>query len=285
MSPSPPASGGDTSSPYGSVGARPPHVVLLREPARFDAPSVAAVLAGRSKIDAQSWLPVVRRSWGILAEPSAAEDAESLAAALTAAGRAALAVPVGLLEEPAPPVTVTKGELAGDGFDIIAGKVNAQRERLNWAHMSVLSAGAVSSTDLKTVTEGPSVAEKSARLALTMTTGLPLLGGKGKTRRVVEERRVPYIDMLFVAPARRVRILAADFDYAALGDKMSYSAELNFRALVSALAAAAPGALRSRGARGVLAKSPSGELAYESFEDVSREERWLLALVSLKAAL
>lgn len=264
---------------------RLPHVVLLREPAKFDAPSVASVLAGRSKLAAENWLPVVRRSWGIVAEPSAAEDAEALAAALTSAGLAALAVPVGLLEEPAPPVTVTKGELAGDGFDVTAGKVNAQRERLNWAHMTVLSAGAVSSMSQKTVTEGPSVGEKAARLALTMTTGLPLLGGKEKSRQVVEERRVPFIEMLFLAPARRVRILAAEFDYAALGDKMSYSAELNFRALVAALAAAAPGALRSKGARAILAKAPSGELAYESFEDVTREERWLLALAALKASL
>ena len=267
------------------MNERPPHVVLLRAPAKFDAPSAAAVLAGRSKLSVENWLPVVRRSWGILAEPSAAEDAEALAAALTSAGLTALAVPVSLLEEPAPAVTVTKGELAGDGFDITAGKANTQRERLNWAHMTVLSAGAVSSTSLKTVTEGPSVAEKSVRLGLTMATGLPLMGGKDKTRQVIEEKRVPFIEMLFLAPARRVRILAAEFDYAALGDKMSYSAELNFRALVAALAAASPGALRSKGTRAILAKAPSGELAYESFEDVAREERWLLALASLRAAL
>ena len=267
------------------AGARPPHAVLLRELARFDAPSVAVVLATRSKLTSENLLPVVRRSWGIVAEPSSAEEAEALASALSAAGRSAIAVPVSLLEEPAPAVLVTKGELAGDGFDVTAGKAHAQRERLNWAHMKVLSAGAVSSTSLKTVTEGPSVAEKSVRLGLTMATGLPLMGGKEKSRQVVEERRTPFIEMLFVAPARRVRILAAEFDYTALGAKMSYSAELNFRALVSELAANAPGALRAKGVRAILSKAPSGELAYESFEDVQREERWLLALAALEAAL
>ena len=110
------------------------------------------------------------------------------------------------------------------------------------------------------------------------------MGGKTKTRQVVEERRIPFIEMLFVSPARRIRILAAEFDYTALGTKMSYSAELNFRALVCEFALHAPGALRGKGARALLAKAPSGELAYESFEDVQREERWLLALDTLAAA-
>ena len=88
-----------------------------------------------------------------------------------------------------------------------------------------------------------------------------------------------------MAPARRLRILAAEFDYSALGTKMSYSAELNFRALVAELEARAPAALRGKGARAILAKAPSGEMSYDSFEDVQAEERWLLALSSLEAGL
>ena len=264
---------------------RPKHCVLLRDSARFDAPSVAVVLAGRSKLTAENLLPVVRRGWGILAEGAPAEETEALAQALTAAGRPALAAPASLIEEPASPVTVTKAELSGDGFDITAGKAHAERERLVWTHLKVLSAGAVTSTNLKTVTEGPSLAEKSVRLGVTLATGLPMMGGKTTTRQVNEEVRVPFIELCFDNPARRVRILAAEFDYAALGAKMSYSAELNFRALVAELAARAPGALRARGARAILEKAPSGALAYESFDDATREERWLLTLAALKAAL
>ncbi|PIR18483.1 MAG: hypothetical protein COV48_07265, partial [Elusimicrobia bacterium CG11_big_fil_rev_8_21_14_0_20_64_6] len=93
--------------------ARPPHAVVLRAPARFDARAVSAVLAGRSSLPAESWLPAVRRGWGILAEPSAAEEAEALAAAFSAAGIAAVAVPVGLLEEPPAATPVSKAELSG----------------------------------------------------------------------------------------------------------------------------------------------------------------------------
>lgn len=263
---------------------RPPHAALLRASAGFDPRLVAAVLAKRSALSAESWLPVVRRSWGIVAEPSAAEDAEALAAALTAAGQPAIAAPVSLLEEPPPPVFVTKAELSGDGFDVLAGR-GAQAERLTWTHLKVVSAGAVSESGLKTVTEGPTIAEKSVRLGMTLATGLPLLGGKGKTRQVAEVRRAPFIDLLFAAPARRLRILAEGFDYTALGPAMSYSAELNFRKLAAELCARAPSALRSRGARGVLAKAPSGAIDYESFDDVQREERWLSALAALEAAL
>lgn len=239
---------------------RPPHAALLRAPAVFDPRLVAAVLAKRSELSAESWLPVVRRSWGIVAEPSAAEDAEALSAALTAAGQPAVAAPVSLLEEPPPAVLVTKAELSGDGFDVLAGR-GAESGRLTWTHLKVVSAGAVMESGLKTVTV------------------------KGKPRQVTEVRRTPFIDLLFVAPARRLRILAEGFDYAALGPGMSYSAELNFRKLAAELCARAPSALRSKGARGVLAKAPSGALDYESFDDVQREERWLSALLALEAAL
>jgi hypothetical protein len=266
-------------------GVRPPHAVLLRAPTRFDMKAVAAVLAGRGQLTAENWLPVVRRCWGIVAEPSVAEEAEALASALVSAGLAAVAVPVSLLEEPPAALVVTKADLAGDGFDIMAGRAGAEAQRLVWTHMKVLSAGAVSETSHKTVTEGPSAGEKAVRLGASLVTGLPLMGGKTKTRQVTEERRTPFIEMLFVSPARRIRIFAAEFDYTVLGPKMSYSAELNFRALVTELAARAPGALRGKGARAILAKAPSGELAYESFDDAQREERWLLALDALGAAL
>ncbi len=118
-----------------SVGVgRPPHAVVLRSPARFDAQAVATVLAGRGHLPAETLLPVVRRSWGIVAEPSAAEEAEALASALTAAGLAAVAVPVSLLEEPPAAIIVTKAELSGDGFDVLAGRGGAERERLVWTH-------------------------------------------------------------------------------------------------------------------------------------------------------
>ena len=227
-------------------------------------------------------MPALRRDWGILMEPSPAEEAEALADALTKAGQPAIAVPISLLEYPPAPMTVAKAELAGDGFDVVAAEGS---ERLSWSRLRVISAGAVSHSDLKSVTEGPSLAEKSVRLGLTMATGLPLMGGKAKTRQVLTQRRESFIELIFVEPARRVRIMAGHFDYAALGDKMSYSAELNFRALVGELAGRAPAALRCKGARGVLAKAPSGELAYESFEELEREERWLLALAVLGAAL
>ncbi|UPT75635.1 MAG: hypothetical protein M0D55_08170 [Elusimicrobiota bacterium] len=45
-------------------GARPPHAVLLREPARFDPQTTAVVLASSAGLPAETLLPVVRRGWG-----------------------------------------------------------------------------------------------------------------------------------------------------------------------------------------------------------------------------
>jgi hypothetical protein len=136
------------------------------------------------------------------------------------------------------------------------------------------------------VTEGPSAGARAARLGQTQATGMPLPGAKGKTKTVSEESRTPFVELVFGEPERRLRIVAAEFDYAAaLGDRMGYSAELNFRALVRELASLAPAAaLRSKGARAILAKAPSGESAYESFEDQTNELRWLLTLSALRAA-
>ena len=236
--------------------------VLLRSPS-FDPSAVCAVLGARTALPPETLLPVVRRGWGLLPEPSSEEGAKSLAAELSAAGQLAVAVPASLVEEPPRPAAVTRAELSGDGLDVLQGRAGAERRRFGWTKLAVLAAGAVVEKTAKSV----SVSVRAR-----------------KTRRVEDEKRTPFIELLFAEPAARLRIVAAEFDYSALGDRMSYSAELNFRALVEELGRRAPGALRSKGARAILAKAPSGESSYESFEDCGAELRWLLTLSALKAA-
>ncbi len=66
---------------------------------------------------------------------------------------------------------------------------------------------------------------------------------------------------------------------------MGYGAETNFHALLEELVARAPAALRGKGTRAMLARRPAGDSFYESLDDLEREERWLLTLAALKAAL
>ena len=269
-------------------GARPPHAVLVRSPDQFSAQAVAGVRARREKVPALDLAGPARRAWGVVAESVPAEEAEALAADLTAAGQTALAVPASLLEAPAEPILVAKAEFSSEGFDIVAGRANAARERLAWPRLAAICAAGIEERSTRTVTETTPVemGEQAVRLGLTMATGIPLMKSATQKKRVVETRdRALALDLLFLEPARRLRVDARAVDFSVLGAQMTYGAETNFLALVEDLVARAPRALRGKGTRALLARRPAGESLYESFEDLAREERWLLTLAALRVAL
>lgn len=269
-------------------GDRPPHAVLVRDPERFAAPAVAAVLGRRAGAPALDFVASARRAWGLVAESLPAADAEALAADLTAAGQPALAAPSSLLEETPPPTTVAKCELSGDGFDLVSGRANAAPERFSWTKLAALCAGAVEERTTATVVEGGGpreATERAVRLGLTVATGLPLMKAKAETKRVVERvERALVLDLLFLEPSRRLRVDARSFDFSVLGPRMTYAAEPNFLALLEELGSRAPAARRGRGTRALLARQPAARSLYESYEDLAREERWLLTLAALRAA-
>ena len=271
-----------------SEGGRPPHAVLVRSPEKFLPTAVASVLAKRAKAPALDFVAPIRRAWGVIAESLPAEAAEELAAELTSASQPALAAPTSLLETPPPPIQVAKAEFSGDGFDLVSGRANAAPERLSWTRLSALCAGGLEVRTTTTVTETApmEMGEKAVRLGLTMATGIPMMGSKKEVKRVVETKdRALMLDLLFLGPSRRLRVDARAFDYSVLGPKMGYGAEVNFHALLEELAARAPAALRGKGTRAMMARRPAGESYYESLDDLEREERWLLTLAALRAAL
>jgi hypothetical protein len=269
-------------------GERPPHAVLVRAPDKFAPMAVAGVLAKRAKAPALDFVASARRAWGVVAESLPAAEAEALAKDLSAAGQEALAVPASLLETPAEPVSVSKAEFSAEGFDLVAGRAHAAPERLAWPRLAAICAAGIEERTSKTVTETAAVevGEQAVRLGLTMATGIPLMKSAKQTKRVVETRdRALILDLLFVEPARRLRIDPRAFDFSVLGAKMGYGAEVNFLALVEDLFARAPRALRGKGTRALLGRRPAAESFYESLDDLAREERWLLSLSTLRAAL
>lgn len=271
-----------------SGGERPAHAVLLRHPEAFSVPALAAVLARRARVPALDMIPAARKGWGLAAESLPAAEAEALAAALTAAGLDALAVPANLLEEVPAAVSATKAGFSRDSFELVAGREHAAPESFAWARLTLICAAAVEVRRVATVTEttGPAMAEQAVRLGLTMATGLPLIKKKVEVQRQVETRdRRLFLDLVFTGPARRVRVDAGEFDYSVLGPRKGYGAELNFSALIEDLTSRAPKALRGRGTRAILGRGPSAETLYESVEDLGREERWLLSLSALNAVL
>ena len=268
--------------------SRPDQAVLVRLVEKFSASTVASVLGHRAKAPALDFVVSLRRSQGLVAPVLAAVDADALAAALTQAGQDAIAAPTSLIEELPEPVLVSKADLAGDGFDLVAGPQNAVARRYSWGELAALCAGAVETKTVKTVTEGGSssdVAKRAMRLGLTMVTGVPMLGGKTEKKRdIASTDRALTLDMLFVNPTRRLRIVARAFNFGLLGPQMAHTAEANFSILCKEIAAHAPGALRGKGMRGVLA-GRLGDAFFESLADLEGEERWLLNLAVLHAAL
>jgi hypothetical protein len=271
-----------------SAEGRPPHAVLVRSPEKFSAVTVAAVLAARAQKPALDFALSARRAWGVVAEGEEAQSAHTLAALLTEKGQAAVAAPSSLLESPAAAVVALKAELGREGFELTAAKGEGEPERLPWSRLSVICAAAfeVRQSRVVTGTTPTEMTERAVRLGLTMVTGLPLMKSKTQTKTVVESKdRALQLDLLFIEPPRRVRIDARAFDYSLLGGAMGYGAEANFLALLSELAARAPQALLGQGTRALLSKAPASQSLYESLEDLEREERWLLSLSVLRAAL
>ncbi len=264
---------------------RPPHAAVLRRPEQFQPGAVAAVLARRAKAPALDFIGPARRNWGVIAEALPAEEAQALAAELSCAGLDAAAIPQSLLESPPEAELVSKIELSGDGLDVVSGPANLAPARLSWTRLAALCAAALETRDKKSIVEGPNLGAKAARLGLALATGMPLPLGGGEKKRIVETRdRVLRLDMVFLNPARTLRIEAERFDYSVLGERMLHGAEVNFALLLAELAARAPRALRGRGTRAVLERRPSAERLYDSLDDLGREERWLATLAALGGA-
>jgi hypothetical protein len=271
-----------------SEAERPPHAVLVRSPERFSPQAVADVLARRARALTLDVLPQVRRSWGLVLSSAPAEEASALAAELTAAGQPAIAAPASLLEAPAEPTAAKKLSFSRDGLDVFVGAGENEPERLPWARLAALCAAGFETRSRTTVAEGGAgeLAAKAVRLGITLATGIPLGSSSARKERVVETRdRAQILDLAFLEPSRLVRVEAERFDYGVLGARMAYSAEVNFRELLAELAARAPGALRGKGTRAVLAKRPAAESTYDSLEHLRGEELWLLSLSALRAAL
>ncbi len=263
--------------------------VLVRSIEKFSPAAVAAVLGRRAGVHALDYAVSLRRSWGLVASSLPAVEADALSADLTSAGQAAIAAPNSLLEELTEPILVSKADLVNDGFDLVAGPKNAVAQRYSWAQLAAVCAGAVETKTTTMVSEAASsgdAAKRVVRLGLTMVTGIPLMGGAKaeKKREISSTDRAMTLDLLFVNPTRRLRIVARSFNFGVLGAKMAHTADANFAILISELIGHAPSALRGKGTRAFLAGRP-GEAFYESLGDLEGEERWLLNLAVLNAAL
>ncbi len=245
-----------------------PFHVLLAQPERLEPMALARVLAAIRGTPVQDQVLGAKRSWGIVGEDLSEAEARELVGALRAADVECLACRSASLAELPEAEPVTKR----DGIPDVPPTL-------------IAAAGiTVTSTTKRTVKGGPSPAQKAIGTAIMMSTGIPLkLGGKKRTVQKTEtqEDLVFCLDLVYEAPARRLRVVASEFDYSFLGARKLYQALGNCKLLLGEVAEGAPDAWQNHGTQVLRQNQPISTMGYGSLEDLEREERWLLTLRAL----
>lgn len=262
------------------------YVVLLKTQELLEFPRLAEALATIRKQPVQDMVNVAKAAWGILGEGLDEAAARDLAGRLGAEGLDAVAVPAGLMEDPPPALRALRAEIETESLSLL-GEAGSWM-RVPWTRVVLVAAAGFRQVMSKAApAEGPGMVQKMVNLGIFMTTGLPIQVGpkKRESPKAVEQADlVLFLDLIFREPDGRARIDAQNFDYSCLRERMAYSAFENFKQLVGEAVRMAPEALRSRGARVMLAGRPLREMGYQSLADIERESRWLLTLRALKLA-
>jgi hypothetical protein len=239
--------------------------VILTNPAEREPMQVAKAMAAIHKTPMQDQITAAKNGWGILAKNLPAAEAQSLVEKLSQAGLKSKAVASLVPLPEAQPLTRWDAAITEKLVLIAAAGVTT------------------TSTTTKTVKEGPNAAQKILSTGILLSTGLPIkIGG---TERTVEKTQQHselnfYLDLIYKDPWRRVRIDAQRFDYSFLKERKLYFLMGNFKLMVGDLTQSAPSAWRNHGTRVLLDNKPVQTMGYESLDDLDRETRWLLTLIS-----
>lgn len=261
------------------------YAVLLAGDAALRPADLARALAAARQVPVLDLMGPMRRAWGIVEEGVTKGAAEETARVLGAAGLEALAVPAELLEDLPPPQRATR--LAFSAGDLAYAEREAPERRAAWKRLGLVAAAALTQATPPAAAAGDpaAAAKKLIKTGITLMTGMPTSLGLApkpveRTAAVVEQ--VYVVDLLLKDPAERLRIEGGRFDFSCLGARKGYNILANVKVLVGQLAAAAPAAALSVGARVLLEGRPLREMGYEGLADLEREERWRLTLAALK---
>ena len=249
-----------------TAGEKLPEQVLL-----------AKALEGALKLDRDTAAMAARRGRGVLGRGLEEAAADAVLEACAALGLPAFKLDEASLPALRPAAAARKAVLEGGAAVLTAGGTLISAAP---ADITALAGGPVRHEVTSTVktTEGPSAGEKAVRLGIMAATGLPI--GLGKNKEVSKEVKSTelsfYLDVL-LADGARLRAHSDDFDFSGLKEKKTYSSQVNFRLLCADLAAFAPGAWKSSGLLAMLEGRPLAPAAYDSLEELEREELRLLA--------
>lgn len=262
--------------------------VILEKPEHLVLPAIGQILSWFRKVPLQDAQRDARYCWGILAEDLDRKSADDLVARLKEAGLGGLAVSKEALERPAKPQLLSKAHWEAEGLRVEFREGGGTASAL-FSRLVVIAAAGFNQATTVTIKEvqGPSAGQQAMNMGVMMATGLPIKIGKQKKeveREVETTDLVFYMDLILDDPAARWRVDAQNFDFSLLKERKQYAVLANFRILLEDMAAKAPKALRSRGAKVLLDKKPVREMGYTCLEDLERESRWLLSSLHHRTA-
>ena len=211
---------------------------------------------------------------GILADNADPAAASALAAALQERGEPCLVVPSAELL-PLPSVTpVTHLRLTSAGVHPVA--VGEEGELCPWASAAALSLAHVHGETTRVVPESTGMILEHA-LTATVYGGLWGLAHVPSDLPVSVETLGAQLDLIFTAPARRLRIDAHKFDFLLLGDQLQTTGEANIHDLARWFLTAAPALRTNVDAQELLATGRAAlpQLSPPLFDDLGH---WLLNL-------
>ena len=226
---------------------------------------LAKALAAFRKTPVQDQIVPARKGWGIIAEHIGSEEAQRLVEGLRQSGLESKVVP-SLAALPAAQA-ITRWETSIPEQPVLMAAAGIT----------------VTSTTTKTIQEGPSAGQKILSAGILLTTGLPIkIGGKERTVEKTQQHSdlIFYLDLIYQDPLRRRRIDAQRFDYSFLKERKLYFLMGNFKLLLGDLVQAVPAVWRNHGTRVLLDNKPVQTMGYESLQDLERETRWLLTLMT-----
>ncbi len=248
--------------------------------------AMAEALAAGLGLDPDTAAMTARKGWGVLGTGLDEGQAERLGAACAGAGLKVLKVPGEKL--PPLPKPLTVGKVVFDGGKAYFSGPGGFSAAAAPEALAVLAAGPVKteSVTVTTVNEGPSVKEKALRMGIIAVTGLPIgLGGSKEVKKEVRSTETNLtLDLLTADGRSRLRLQSGDMDFSGLGEKKTYSSQLNFRLLASELASFARGAFRNTYLKAMLAGGQLSVLPYEGLPDLERETVRLAMARGIKLA-
>lgn len=248
--------------------------------------AMAEALAAGLGLDPATAAMTARKGWGVLGAGLEDAQVERLETACAGAGLKVLRIPGERLPPLPKPLPVRKVIFSG-GKAYFSGPEGFSAAAVPEA-LGVLAAAPVKteSVIVTTVKEESSVKEKALRMGIMAVTGLPIgLGGSKEVKKEVRSTETHLtLDLLTADGRSRLRLQSGDLDFSGLGEKKTYSSQLNFRLLASELGSFAKGAFRNAYLKAMLAGGQLSTLPYEGLPDLEKETARLALARGIKLA-